>query len=39
MVDAEVVAEESFDVYLMSGNSPVGVAVEGNEEIMRLVNQ
>ena len=34
MVDAEVVAEERFDVYLMSGSSSVSVAVEGDEEIM-----
>ena len=39
MVDAEVVTKERFNVYLVSGNNPVSVAVEEDEEIMRLVDQ
>ena len=39
MVDAEAIAEERFNVYLMSGGSSVSVAVEMDEEIMRLVDQ
>ena len=37
MVDAKVVTEERFDVHLMSGDYALGVTVERNEKIMRLV--
>ena len=38
MVDAKVVRKERFDVYLMSRDSAVGVAVECDEKVMRLVD-
>ena len=34
MIDAEVVAEESFDVELKGGDDSVSVSVEGNEKVM-----
>ena len=39
MIDAKVVTKERFNVYLVSGDSAVGVAVECDEKIMRLVDQ
>ena len=39
MIDAEVVTEESFDVQLKGRDDSVGVSVEGNEKVMRLVDQ
>ena len=39
MIDAEVIAKERFDVDLISGDGSLGVTVECDEEIMRLVNQ
>ena len=39
MVDAEVVTKEHFDVYLMGGDDSFSIAVECDEEIMRLVDQ
>ena len=39
MVDAEVVTKEHFDVYLIGGDNSVSVAIEYDEEIMRLVDQ
>ena len=38
MIDAKVVTKERFDVYLISGDYSLGVTVERNEEIMRLVD-
>ena len=38
MIDAKVVAQERFDVYLIGGDYSFNVTVERNEEIMRLVD-
>ena len=39
MVDAKVVAQESFDIDLLSRDDPFGVSVERDEKVMRLVDQ
>ena len=39
MIDAKVVAQESFDVYLMGRDDSLSVSVECDEEVMRLVDQ
>ena len=39
MIDAKVVAQESFNVHLMSRDDSFGVSVECDEEVMRLVDQ
>ena len=39
MIDTEVVTEESFDVQLEGRDDSVCVSVEGNEKVMRLVDQ
>ena len=39
VVDTEVVTEEGFNVYLVSWDNSVGVTVECDKEIMRLVDQ
>ena len=39
MVDAKVVAEKGFYVELLCRDDPGSVTVEGDEEVMRLVDQ
>ena len=39
MVDAKVVAQESFNVYLMGRDDSLDDSVECDEEVMRLVDQ